>query len=132
MELSLFKRTEEDGTISRYSLLVACEFNRFGQKLEPLEGAWQGNLSPEGDKFVIQVGTTTDHSAAEVPADVVHTRTQLRTIEGLSLSNPPVEIEFQVSEPQNSSTSTKGSVVIADAEEEEAKPKTIHLGPADD
>jgi hypothetical protein len=122
MELQLFKKTSDDGTILRYSLLISMDYERYGTVLDLAEGGFIGTVDPDLGSFVIELQEIEALANGEVAVAVPHQRSFLRVVNDLPLDGTVTEIVANVLDSAGGVKT--GTVVLADADEEEARPIT--------
>lgn len=128
LELQLFQKTNDVGTVERYSLRITLTFDEFGYNLNLASGPFQGTVDSTGTKFVIDLTAEQNLESGEVGAWCYHPRTNLREIDGILPLGNVEAVEVNITSTAKGTQS--GSIVLADADEEEARPVNILTLPA--
>lgn len=122
-EFKLFKKTADDGTIERYSVWVKGTFDQFGFDIAIPAGPLVGQLSEANSILKFPLELKYELAEGELPVVVENTQTHVRQI-----SNFPWEVGLEFIEVEINTVDSgtiKGSILIADADEEEARPIPI-------
>lgn len=120
LDLQLFKKSNDDGSVDRYSLMISLSFDQFGFNLDLPEGPIQGQTSADGTILKINLDAIDCSVPGEIPAWVNHSRTNLREISGLVSQTSVLAIEVEITSAIKGSQN--GTIALADADEEEARP----------